>query len=418
MATVADVESALRRSDDHSDLVLKWQGPTLASGYSGVALLHLYVARAATDPHQQSLSRSRAFEFIGKAVRETDGTPIGPGLWVGSCGLALALADCRRDESRFAPALARLHAQVADQVLATRWPREPGKVAASHLDLIGGAAGALVHLCTIEDPSPAVRAAAEYARDYLLWMSGAEQGGGPPWRWLISPQNYALGGSFISRETLPYGYLDVGVAHGAAGVLTALAAAWRAGYRCRGQLDVIARLTSWLLEVRDLFDHEGTWPAFVSVSESGAQGTGIGGGQLEWCYGSTGIAAAMLRASEVTDDDILGRTALDAFDVALRLSRESEDSLSLCHGLAGLVAGCREFADAGSETAREALPRLFDRLLGCADTELPFVYHDPASPGGAACDLMLLNGAPGMALALLAAVDGTRPTWFSALFGR
>ncbi|MFF4283439.1 lanthionine synthetase C family protein [Streptomyces kronopolitis] len=417
MATVVDVEAALRRTSDHSGLVPKWRGPTLASGFSGVALLHLYVARAVTDPHQQTASRRRAFEFIRGAVRQTDGVSLGPGLWDGSSGLVLAMADCCRDEPRFAPALARLSGQVAEQVLAMRWPREPGKVAVSHYDLVSGASGALVQLCAIEKPSPADRAAAGYIRDYLLWLSEPERGRASPWRWLITPEFYVSGPSLITKDTLPDGYLDVGLAHGAAGVLTGLAAAWRAGYRCRGQLDAMERITLWILEVRERFDVDGTWPAIVPVPRSGAQSVGIGGNQLEWCYGSTGLAAALLRAAEVTGDSTLRQSAFGAFEIALRRSTESVESLSLCHGLAGLVAGCREFAEAGSEAAKEALPTLCDRLLGHAETKLPFIYHDPRLPHGAASDLMLLNGAPGMALALLASVGTTRPAWFSALFG-
>ncbi|MFI9081756.1 lanthionine synthetase C family protein [Streptomyces sioyaensis] len=417
MATVDDVEAQLGKSEDHP-LVPGWQAPTLSSGFAGIALVHLYVARAASTSHQQSVGRHRAFEFIRAAAHRTDGFRGGPGLWAGSCGLALALADCCRDEPRFGPALARLQVQVAEQVLATRWPREVGKVATFHYDLVHGAAGALIHLCSIEDPAPAVRHATEKIRDYLLWLCRPESGNGVARRWLIDPEFYFPGARFRDTKTLPHGYLDVGMAHGAAGVLTALATAWRAGYRCRGHHGAIVGVASWILEVRERFDRDGHWPAFVPLTAAGTEGIGIGGNQLEWCYGSMGVAAALLRAAEATEDRTVKRAALDAFDLALRRSASTEGSLSLCHGLAGMLAGCREFAEAGSQAARDALPVLAERLLGHADKALPFLYHDPRMPDETVADLSLLNGAPGMALSLLSAAGGARPAWFSAVFGR
>ncbi|MFF4283370.1 lanthionine synthetase C family protein [Streptomyces kronopolitis] len=414
MATVVDVGAKLQQPQVQP-LVPGWPGASLAGGYSGISLLHLYAARHTPDPCAQAVSQRRAFESVRLAVRHASETPIGPGLWDGLCGLALALAECCRDEPHFAPTLAQVHAQLAGQVLATRWPREVGNVAVSDYDLISGAAGTLVQLCAIEDPSPSVRTAVEFTRDYLLWLSEPERGGSTRWRWLMEfrvPEAPLQG-----RKTLPRGYLDVGMAHGAAGVLTALAAAWRAGYRCRRQLDAMYRLTLWILEVRALFNRGGTWPAFVPVTETGAQGAGLGGEQIGWCYGSTGLASALLSTAEATNDNSLRQVALDTFDISLRRSTDSVDSQSLCHGLAGLIVGCRQFADAGSAAAKQALPMLADRLLERIDANPPFTCHDPREPQGTTDELTLLNGVPGMALALLAAADSTRPDWFSALLG-
>ncbi|WP_063784760.1 lanthionine synthetase LanC family protein [Streptomyces rimosus] len=416
IAFTADIEAESQRSKDNP-LVPGWRGTTLAGGYPGLSLLHLYVARSTPDGQEQRLNQQRAVECIRLAARHTSDDAMGPGLWNGSCGLALALADCCREEPRFAPALTRLHAQVAEQVLAMHWPREAGKVATSHYDIVSGAAGVLMQLCTIAHPTPAVRAAAEHARDYLLWLSEPERAGGPPWRWLITPDYFPPGIPFTGWRSLPHGYLDVGTAHGAAGVLAALAAAWRAGYRCRRQRDAMERLASWILTVRTPCDRGGTWPAFVPVTETEALGAGVGRHRSGWCYGSTGIAAALLSAANATDDSALRRTAVDAFETGLGRDTFSADSQSLCHGLAGLLVGCREFTEAGSRAAEHALPTLTHRLLGCADLDLPFIFRDPRWSGGAGTDLTLLNGAPGMALALLASVDSTRPAWFTALFG-
>lgn len=92
-------------------------------------------------------------------------------------------------------------------------------------------------------------------------------------------------------------------------------------------------------------------------------------------------------------------------------------SPTLCHGQAGMVMLCQEFAP-WSTAANEALPGLVEDLLDYADPDRPLVFADQEVPGNFVDDPTLLTGAPGVALTLLAAVGEERPGWFRTFLGR
>ncbi|MFF3748680.1 lanthionine synthetase C family protein [Streptomyces kronopolitis] len=403
MAEPEQVTPALRRIAQKSETIPFWRGPTLAGGFAGVAALHLHAARVASGPAERTARWRSTYDFLRAALTSTVHTPVGPGLWDGASGLSLVLADCCQDEPRFAPTLDRLQQQIAERVRAALWPSTSGSVAPSDYDVISGASGTLIHLSSVENPTRDVQAAAIHARDFLLWLSEPEEqsSGIWHWRWHITPERAPERATSKAKPDFPRGYLDVGMAHGVAGIVSGLAAAWQAGYRSAGLCAAMYRLTDWLLEVHDHAGRHGLWPAVLPLTSSGAPAEDSAVGQLGWCYGSTGCATALLNVARATGDDDLRRTATQAFDAALS-HLDTIKALSLCHGLAGLAMGCQEFASIGSVTAAEALPEIVNRLLTSADRRLPYLFSDPNEPTQmAAGGLAFLTGAPGIALALL-----------------
>ena len=90
-----------------------------------MALLHLAAARAASDAAARAHALEVAFDYIREAVFGTQIEPLdSPGIFSGTSGLALCLADCCVEEPRFRPSLARLHDSLTEQVLALELPRE------------------------------------------------------------------------------------------------------------------------------------------------------------------------------------------------------------------------------------------------------------------------------------------------------
>ncbi len=143
--------------------------------------------------------------------------------------------------------------------------------------------------------------------------------------------------------------------------------------------------------------------------------------RLAWCYGTAGCAGALLSAAEALDDDGLRDRAAAAFEAVLRRrpSREDVPVATLCHGYAGLVNICAEFAAAGrSPAAAAALPGMVAELLDYADPDRPLLFPDRGDAGELIDDPALLNGAAGVALTLLAVISDRRPAWYRALFLR
>ncbi|MET9973165.1 lanthionine synthetase LanC family protein, partial [Streptomyces sp. NPDC006356] len=227
------------RTAEQAERPVGWYPPSLASGQAGSALLHLYAARARLG------TLSNAFGHIREAVLSTQVEPLEEhGLFSGTSGLALALADFTRDEPRFRPSLDRLNERLAEQVLASELPRTERAVSDLHYDLITGAAGTLAYLSSVQHPTQQVRDAAARLIAYLVWLAEPARTPGTAHRWLITPEYYPPVAGY--HERYPHGYLNLGFSHGVPGVAAALASAWEAGHRHPGQLAAVDTLTSWI----------------------------------------------------------------------------------------------------------------------------------------------------------------------------
>ncbi|KWT61009.1 lanthionine synthetase [Streptomyces albus subsp. albus] len=410
--TTAQVDDLVVRAAEQSGTWGGWYPPGLAQGQAGLALLHLYAARAGLG------ALDTACGHIREAVLSTQVEPLEfHALFAGTSGLAFALADVTRDEPRFGPSLDRMHERLADQVLAAPPHRTERAVSDLDYDLVTGASGTLVHLSSVAAPGERVAEAAAALADYLIWLAGPAETDGTPRRWLITPAYYPPVGDYHAKY--PHGYLNLGLSHGVPGVAAALAAAWEAGHRRPGHLEALDTLTRWVRDQAGFDAYGPTWSDGTPVDEHGREGTaGCGHDRIAWCYGAAGVAGALLTVASATDDDELRTAAVRAFDgVLARAEHIRPLSPTLCHGLAGLVMLTLDFAP-WSPAARDRLPQLVGQLLDAYDPDRPLGFADVEEPGRPVDDPGLLTGAAGVALTLLAAVGDQRPHWFRAFLAR
>jgi len=252
---------------------------------------------------------------------------------------------------------------------------------AAHFDLISGLAG--LGLLASERGAAGARLAAHVV-DRLESLARPRHGGvawyTPP-RWV--PAHH--------RAEAPDGYWNLGVAHGAPGVMAALANLVNAGL----ELPRAGRLLDEA--VRSLLAAEPPGPhRFARWQPRPPRPFG----RVAWCYGDLGVAIALLVAARARR-----RPDWEAEALALArgmASRPPADAgivdAGLCHGAAGAThLFGRLWAATGEPVFRDAARRwLDDTLVRCAAP-----LHDPA----------LLNGPPGIALALGAAITGAEPVW-------
>ncbi|MET9247311.1 lanthionine synthetase C family protein [Nonomuraea sp. NPDC003709] len=406
IGTTDDVLRHVARAAGQATYPAGWYPPSLSHGSAGLALLHLESARAGIGEPE------RAFDAVREAVAATATDPLqSAGLFGGTSGLALAVAECARLEPRFRPSLDRLHDQLARQVLDTQWPRMERHLADEHYDLISGAAGILAYLASIEEPGQEVRRAAGELAGFLIWLSQAADDPGVPHRWLLTPDYYPPMSNH--RQQYPHGYLNLGFSHGVPGIAAALAAAWGAGIREPGTRAAIDALTSWIRGTQGQDRFGPVWPEGVAVDERGVElSSHTHCDQLAWCYGTASVSAALLTTARCTGDAELLKVAVEGFETALARTRAAAcASPTLCHGHAGILLLCLDFGEV-SERAREMVPVLLDELIAYGDPALPLVFVDQERTGVHVDDPSLLTGAIGVALVLLAATGDRRPGWF------
>jgi lantibiotic biosynthesis protein len=163
----------------------------------------------------------------------------------------------------------------------------------------------------------------------------------------------------------PGGHANLGMAHGAAGLLALLAHAARQGHHVPGQLEAIGRLCGWFDQWRQESPYGPWWPQWITRDQ-------LRTGHLmhdcpprpSWCYGTPGIARALQLAAIATRDHTRKTAAEHALAECLTSpQRDRVTDPGICHGLAGLYQTAhRAAADTTTPVIARQLPSLADRI--------------------------------------------------------
>ncbi len=404
LALIAEALAAAGRQTQYPETI-RWVPYGVAEGDAGLALM--CAAFSACRPQEEW--DVTAHTFVAAAARSAGQTPGVPlGLFTGLSGLAFAVDSLSREGTRYENLLANLDAaltpqiaQIASSLLATSRPFSVGE-----FDVISGASGVGAYLLRRDSH----RLLPEILSG-LVSLTDVENGT-PRW---ATPAH--LLGDEAERRWYPWGNLNCGLAHGIPGVLALLALAHRADVRVPGQADAIRRLAEWLRAHRADDDWGVNWPTAVPLPPP--EGSAAGPAELEpsraaWCYGSPGVGRALWLAGDALQDEELCRLAIDAILAVTRrpVAERHIDSPTFCHGVAGLLQIVLRFAnDTGHPAFRTAANDLVDQLLSLYDPARPLGFAS-LEPGPNPVDRAgLLDGAPGVAMVLLAAATDTEPTW-------
>jgi hypothetical protein len=197
----------------------------------------------------------------------------------------------------------------------------------------------------------------------------------------------------------PNGRYDCGLAHGISGAITLLARAAAIDDpppAARGLCDDAIR---WLVARQEpSTPHGGRFPGAIAP-----------GGPIQalpapaWCYGDLGVALALWHGGSY---ELARETALACTQ---RAHRANVADAGLCHGSTGLAHACHRFYLAtGDETFRDASRTWFATTLEADRVTALHGFSDWVAQGNS---YRLVNGAIGVALALLGAVSSIEPAW-------
>lgn len=202
------------------------------------------------------------------------------------------------------------------------------------------------------------------------------------------------------QERYEPGGVDLGVAHGVAGVIPFLARVHRLGLAQQSVRQLLDGAVRWLLA------HMVDTPSGPTVPYFVAGDVEPGPARSAWCYGDPGVAAALLLAArDVGEPD----WAATATGLAMRAAARPPDQTGvtdacLCHGSAGLA---HLFSRMYQLTAE---PVLADAARFWVEWTLD-LCSAPAPAAPAWKGPGLLEGAAGVALALEAACTTVEPVW-------
>jgi class I lanthipeptide synthase len=362
---------------------------SLASGSAGLAVCSGQLARTRCDPRAADAALARLEEAVGVLAT----VPLTSSLYSGFTGIAWAVelvggllgTEGEDRNGDIDEALTRL---------LQRYPED------APYDLIDGLTGLGVYaLARWPRPGAAqcvlgvVEQLARRARpdrDGVFWWTP------PSWR---GPRG----------EWYRPGGVDLGVAHGVAGVIPFLARVHRLGLAQQTVRPLLDGAVRWLLAHMVDTASGPTVPYFV------ADGAEPGPARSGWCYGDPGVAAALLLAARDAGEPAwaAAATGLAVRAAARPPGQTGVVDAGLCHGSAGLAHLFNRMYQMTAEPALADAARFWvERTLelcsamapgrGITLTEAP----RPAWKGPG-----LLEGAAGVALAMEAAGTTVEPFW-------
>ena len=205
------------------------------------------------------------------------------------------------------------------------------------------------------------------------------------------------------------GGVDLGVAHGIAGVIPFLARVHRLGLARPTVRPMLDGAVGWLLAHLADTASGPTVPYFV------ADGVQPRPARSAWCYGDPGVAAALLLAARDVGEPSWAEVATG---LAVRAAARPPDQTGatdagLCHGSAGLAHLFNRMYQLTGEPALADAARFWvERTLDLCVTPRSGRRATPADAQPAACNGPgLLEGAAGVALAMEAASTSAEPVW-------
>jgi lantibiotic modifying enzyme len=304
-------DAAYRENEPGED----WTPTRSLAGTPGYALAFMALARATGERRFEAAMH----EFLRKAARVQDRPELG--LFGGISGLRTVAALAVSVEPRYTGLVAQCDAYV-DAALPVGGARPSTFM---EYDLIGGWAGIRLARC-IDGPRGRDR-----STDALAWILGDEE----RWR-CVHPMK---GGEAVN---------DLGLAHGMAGMLAALALTLEEPGDAAA---VLASNAAYL--VSQSFERDGVvwWPYITGGMEPP---------RAAWCYGAPGIAASLFATSTILRDAELAAFSIRALESLANTSDAAcvIDEANVCHGRIGnalCIAGVA--ARSGSPVLRGLVER-------------------------------------------------------------
>jgi lantibiotic modifying enzyme len=371
--------------------------PGIASGEAGLALFWAYLARAGGGREHEET----ALRFVERSIDAVADQWLPANLYGGYPGIAwlvehlqgtLLSAEDGEDPN--------------EEIEESLYEHLAGVPCEGEYDLILGLTGLGVFAL---ERLPRPRAADCLERIVLhLEAASEERPEGIAWRTPRERQWAEL------RDLLPEGGYNLGVGHGAPGVVALLAGACAAGVAAERARPLLDGAVAWILAQRLEDRSRSVFPDVVGP------GCPPRPARLAWCYGDAGIAAVLHAAGRAVGEPAWQREALAiAVEAAARpLIAARVGDACLCHGSAGLGhlfnrlyqrSGDLRLRDAAVLWFRHALAQRQD---GAGVAGYLYQAHDEEGGGRRPVpERGFLTGAAGIGLALLAAVAPVEPAW-------
>ena len=369
--------------------------PYLGTGAAGIALFFAYLR--ASGLYNPTLDLSS--DYLAFAIEAAATRLMGPSLYNGFTGIAWA-----------AQHISQLQGGVSDDV-----DEDVDNILYKYLckspwiedyDLINGLAGLALY-CLERSESPIAKHSLEIIVEHLSELAVRSQ---DVVAWFHHVNLFV---NNKQRETYPNGYYNLGLAHGAAGVIALLGRIHACGIAQEQTGWLAERAARWLLQQRLPAGFRSWFPGLIDGNKVPVDC------RLAWCHGDAGIAAGLLTVARCVGSNVLADEALAvARHAAMREpATAGVEDCCFCHGSSGLAHTFNRIYHAtGDELFADASRFWFERTLqfrepgnGAAGYSV-WIPNDEGQRG-IVQSANIIDGIAGVGLALIAAITDVQPNW-------
>lgn len=202
-------------------------------------------------------------------------------------------------------------------------------------------------------------------------------------------------------------YINLGFAHGIAGILTILVQTYKQGVYVKDQINAIKYISNYLLNIC-IKDENGISWAYNNLDKNSVSTRDA------WCYGTPGVAYSLLQAASLLKDKNMHDIACTGMKTALKLKRGLNSS-TFCHGYCGIMYITKCFYDyTKNEFFKDEYYNLRNEIIKQYNPNYPFGYvskelvENELVPKN---EIGILTGVSGILLVLLDSLKESSTPW-------
>jgi len=325
-----------------------WPLISLAGGLTGIA--YFYATMDLNFPAEGWEEVVRNYLLAAKDVVEQNSIS-DLSLYSGLTGLSATVHIASHNGSRYHSMLGTL-----DELLSREVQREylsqtnhylnpQTPIPPNHYNLANGLSGILLYFMYREDNVILKNLAQDCLNSLVEILSTIKEiNGSQVPAWYVSSEHESIS---EYKGKYPKGYFKLDIPYGLPGVMAALSMAKIKGYQAPGLMDLIAKMSHWILKKQIVQEKEMNWNHIVSVDEE-LDGIVVDSRirNRSWFHGALGVLRCLLLSAKAVNDQHLAELFEKAFlSHIMKPNRKNEvrDS-SFSFGNSGLLAMTHDIA--------------------------------------------------------------------------
>lgn len=335
-----------------------WNPISLVNGYPSILLLLGELMSIDSVEEWENI----AHEYVVKINNELEDGFNHSSLFTGLSGIAAGVYSISLNGSRYRNVLNELNTLILSYT--KEWLSEiiqDNETKDYYYDTITGLSGILRYLIEIKNEN-GVEEVIKSILEYFVLLSGdrSSSRGYIP-RYLV--KNESAGANELDNEDL---IINMGLAHGIAGVMISMSIALKNGIEVIGQREAIEKLLKVYKECKIDEGKRIRWPGQLLYENFIKSKRNKGAERASWCYGLPGIARAIYVTSKIVNDEDGIELSLEALrrQAISDLDEYELNSPTICHGFSGvLIINELMYRDTEEIIFKEANVKIAKRIL-------------------------------------------------------